>query len=84
MGQGRTEGGGAAAGAPVEENAIEIRELNRMEVGELVKMAGKLKLNGAGKLPRRELLFKVIQAHAGIVLRMTQDTRPAAVWLRVG
>ena len=43
---------------------MEIRELKTMEVGQLVKMAGDLKLSGAGKLPRRELLFKVIQAQA--------------------
>jgi transcription termination factor Rho len=43
---------------------MEIRELKNMEVGRLVKMATDLKVAGAGNLPRRELLFKVIRAHA--------------------
>jgi transcription termination factor Rho len=43
---------------------MEIRELKNMEVGQLVKMATDLKVSGAGHLPRRELLFKVIRAHA--------------------
>jgi transcription termination factor Rho len=43
---------------------MEIRELKNMEVGQLVKMATDLKVSGAGNLPRRELLFKVIRAHA--------------------
>jgi transcription termination factor Rho len=36
-----------------------------MEVGRLVQMAADLKVRGAGSLPRRELLFKVIRAQAG-------------------
>jgi len=43
---------------------VEIRELKDMEVGSLVKMATTLKVTGAGNLPRRELLFRVIRAHA--------------------
>ena len=43
---------------------MDIHELKEMEVGDLVRMASELKVAGAGKLPRRELLFKVIQAHA--------------------
>jgi transcription termination factor Rho len=43
---------------------MEIRELKNMEVARLVKMATDLKVSGAGNLPRRELLFKVIQAQA--------------------
>ena len=44
---------------------MEIRELRHMEVGRLVQMAADLKVRGAGSLPRRELLFKVIRAQAG-------------------
>jgi len=43
---------------------MEIHELKNMEVGQLVRMATDLKVSGAGKLPRRELLFRVIHAHA--------------------
>jgi transcription termination factor Rho len=43
---------------------MEIRELKQMEVGHLVKMAADLSVKGASNLPRRELLFKVIRAHA--------------------
>ena len=43
---------------------MEIRELQGMEVGRLVQMAADLKVGGAGSLPRRELLFKVIRAQA--------------------
>ena len=43
---------------------MDIHELKEMEAGDLVRMASDLKVQGAGKLPRRELLFKVIQAHA--------------------
>ena len=43
---------------------MDIHELKEMEAGDLVRMACDLKVQGAGKLPRRELLFKVIQAHA--------------------
>jgi transcription termination factor Rho len=35
-----------------------------MEVGRLLQMAADLKVGGAGNLPRRELLFKVIRAQA--------------------
>ena len=44
---------------------MEIRELKDMEVGRLVQIAMDLKVGGAGNLPRRELLFKVIRAQAG-------------------
>jgi transcription termination factor Rho len=43
---------------------MDIHELKEMEAGDLVRMACDLKVHGAGKLPRRELLFKVIQAQA--------------------
>jgi transcription termination factor Rho len=44
--------------------SMDIRELKEMEVGKLVKVATTLEVEGAGNLPRRELLFRVIQAHA--------------------
>jgi transcription termination factor Rho len=43
---------------------MEIRELKHTDMGRLVQMAGDLNVAGAGSLPRRELLFRVIQAHA--------------------
>jgi transcription termination factor Rho len=43
---------------------MDIKELKNMEVGKLVKMAAKLEVEGAGSMPYRELVFKVIQAHA--------------------
>jgi len=43
---------------------MDIKELNAMEVPELVAMASDLKVGGAGNLPYRELLYRVIQAHA--------------------
>ena len=43
---------------------MEIRELKEMEVPELVRMATSLEVEGANNLPRRELLYRVIQAHA--------------------
>ena len=43
---------------------MEIRELKNMELPQLLKVAGDLKLHGAGGLPRRELLLKVIRATA--------------------
>ena len=43
---------------------MDIKQLKSMDVGDLVKMASELKVDGAGNLPYRELLFKVIQAHA--------------------
>jgi transcription termination factor Rho len=43
---------------------MEIRELKNMEVAQLVRVATDLKVSGAGNLPRRELLFRVIRAHA--------------------
>jgi transcription termination factor Rho len=43
---------------------MEIRELKGMEVGRLVQLAAELKVSGAGTMPRRELLLRVIQAHA--------------------
>ena len=58
---------------------MEIRELKTMEVGQLVKMAGDLKLSGAGKMPKRELLFRVIQAQAtngSCVAEGVLDRRP--------
>ncbi len=43
---------------------MHIRELKTMEVTKLVKLASDLEVAQAGKLPRRELLFKLIRAHA--------------------
>jgi transcription termination factor Rho len=43
---------------------MDIKELKGKDVGELVKMATELDVDGAGHLPYRELLYKVIQAHA--------------------
>ena len=43
---------------------MDIRELKSMEVGQLVQMASTLKVSTAGNLPRRELLLRVIRAHA--------------------
>ncbi|HXV74922.1 MAG TPA: transcription termination factor Rho [Candidatus Polarisedimenticolaceae bacterium] len=43
---------------------MRIKELKAMEVGELIKIAGDLDVAGAGNLPYRELLYKVIQASA--------------------
>ncbi len=43
---------------------MHIRELKTMEVAKLVKLASDLEVPQAGKLPRRELLFKMIRAHA--------------------
>jgi transcription termination factor Rho len=43
---------------------MDIKSLKSMEVGELVKLAADLEVNGAGHLPFRDLLYRVIQAHA--------------------
>jgi transcription termination factor Rho len=43
---------------------MDIKELKGKDVGELVKMATELDVDGAGHLPYRELLYKVIQAQA--------------------
>jgi transcription termination factor Rho len=43
---------------------MEIKELKSMDVAELAKVAATLELQNAGSLPYRELLYKVIQAHA--------------------
>jgi len=43
---------------------MDIRELKSMEVGQLVQMASTLKVSTAGNIPRRELLLRVIRAHA--------------------
>jgi transcription termination factor Rho len=43
---------------------MEVRELQTMDMGQLVKVATDLKVQGAVNLPRRELLYKVIHAHA--------------------
>jgi transcription termination factor Rho len=43
---------------------MDIRELKSMEVGQLLQMATTLKVATAGNLPRRELLLRVIRAHA--------------------
>jgi len=43
---------------------MEIRELKNMEVSRLVKLATELKVSGAGNIPHRDLLFRVIRARA--------------------
>ncbi len=43
---------------------IEIRELKTLDVGKLVKMAAALDVDGASNLPRRDLLYRIIQAQA--------------------
>jgi transcription termination factor Rho len=43
---------------------MDIQELKAMEVGALVQLASDLEVEGAGNLPRRELLFRVLRAHA--------------------
>ncbi len=43
---------------------MNIRELKELEVGKLVRLASDLEVQGAGNLPRRELLYRVLQAHA--------------------
>ena len=43
---------------------MHIKELKEMEVTELTRVASDLKVEGAGHLPYRELLYKVIRAHA--------------------
>jgi transcription termination factor Rho len=43
---------------------MNIKELKSMDVTELVQLASELKVGGAGNLPYRELLYKVIQVSA--------------------
>ncbi len=43
---------------------MDIKELKNMEVGDLAGMAAELGVEGARNLPLRELLYKVIKAHA--------------------
>jgi transcription termination factor Rho len=43
---------------------MDIKELKRMEVGDLARMATDLEVENAGNLPYRDLLYKVIRAHA--------------------
>jgi len=43
---------------------MNIKELKNTDVGDLVKIASDLKIDGAGHIPFRELLYKVIQAQA--------------------
>jgi transcription termination factor Rho len=43
---------------------MNIKELKNTDVGDLVKIASDLKVEGAGHIPFRELLYKVIQAQA--------------------
>jgi transcription termination factor Rho len=43
---------------------MDIKELKNMEVGALAAMASELGVEGARNLPLRELLYKVIKAHA--------------------
>ena len=44
--------------------SMEIRELKQKDVGDLVEMATDLDVDGASNMPRRELLYRVIRAHA--------------------
>jgi len=50
--------------AEAEKTKVEIKDLKTMEVSALVTMAASLDVAGAGTLPYRDLLYKVIQAHA--------------------
>jgi len=43
---------------------MNIKELKSMEVGELAAMASELGINSAGRLPYRDLVYKVIKTHA--------------------
>ena len=43
---------------------MNIKELKTMEVGDLVKIAHELEVDGAASVPYRELLYKIIQAQA--------------------
>ena len=43
---------------------MDIKDLKSMEVGLLAQMAAKLDVQNAGSLPYRDLLYRVIQAHA--------------------
>jgi transcription termination factor Rho len=43
---------------------VDIKELKAMEIAELVQVGSDLGVQGAGSLPYRDLLYKVIQAHA--------------------
>ncbi len=43
---------------------MDIRELKGMEVGQLVKLATGLEVEGAGSMRRQELLFRIIQAQS--------------------
>ena len=43
---------------------MDIKELKRKEVAELVEMASQLGVQGASRLPHRDLLYRIIQAHA--------------------
>jgi transcription termination factor Rho len=43
---------------------MDIRELKSMEVGQLVKLATGLDVEGAGSMRRQELLFRIIQAQS--------------------
>ena len=50
--------------AEAEKTRVEIKDLKALEVSALVKMAASLNVDGAGTLPYRELLYRVIQTHA--------------------
>jgi len=43
---------------------MDIKELKNMEVGDLTAVAAEVGLTGVGHLPYRDLLYKVIKAHA--------------------
>ena len=43
---------------------MDIQELKTADVGKLMGMAADLEVEGAGNLPRRELLFRLLRAHA--------------------
>ena len=43
---------------------MDIRELKTMEVGQLVKVAGTLAVEGAGAMRRQDLVYRIIQAQA--------------------
>jgi transcription termination factor Rho len=43
---------------------MDLRELKRKDVGELIQLAAGLRVEGAANLPRRELLYRMVRAHA--------------------
>ncbi|TDI50482.1 MAG: transcription termination factor Rho [Acidobacteria bacterium] len=49
---------------PAEVLTLDIRELKAMDVAKLIELAGELNIEGAGSLPYRDLVYKVIHGTA--------------------